>query len=92
MKAKDLGKLPLFILVSALFLVRPAATRPPSSSRLLSLPQEIPAKKPKSDYMSTLLSRNTNPLGFREDQMLKRLIRQGPVKWAVRAGARHILD
>ncbi len=82
-KAKALGKIPLFALLILLFPVLPAAT---------PTPQEIPAKKPKSDYMSTLLSRNTNPLGLREDQMTKKLLQQGRVKWAVRAGARHILD
>ena len=49
-------------------------------------------KKPPSDYMSTYLSRNTNPLGLREDQDLKRFLEQPIIKWAFRAEFRHILE
>ncbi len=55
-------------------------------------PQTAPAKKPNYDYMSTFLSRNTNPLGLKEDLTLKKLLKQSSAKWAVRAGKRHILD
>lgn len=55
-------------------------------------PQDYPAKKPRYDYMSTFLSRNTRPLGLKEDLTLKRLLNQHPIKWAIRAGERHILD
>jgi len=55
-------------------------------------PQNTPAKKPNYDYMSTFLSRNTNPLGLKEDLALKKLLKQSSAKWAVRAGKRHILD
>ncbi len=55
-------------------------------------PQTIPAKKPNYDYMSTFLSRNTNPLGLKEDLTLKKLLKQPSAKWAARAGKRHILD
>jgi len=55
-------------------------------------PQIAPAKKPNTDYMSTFLSRNTNPLGLKEDLTLKKLLKQSSAKWAVRAGKRHILD
>jgi hypothetical protein len=42
--------------------------------------------------MSGFLSRSTQPLGLREDPAIKKLLEQGPVKWAIRAGSRHILD
>lgn len=53
-------------------------------------PQSV--KKPKYDYMSTFLSRNTKPLGLKEDPALKRFLMQPTIKWAIRAGGRHMLD
>jgi hypothetical protein len=53
-------------------------------------PQEV--QKPKYDYMSTLLSRSTNPLGLKEDPATRRMLGQGAVAWAIRAGSRHVLD
>ncbi|MEW5900783.1 MAG: hypothetical protein AB1715_04915 [Acidobacteriota bacterium] len=58
----------------------------------LTSPQEYLAQKPKPDYMSSFFSRNTRPLGLREDLALKELLKQPGVKWAVRTGMRHILD
>lgn len=55
-----------------------------------SYPQST--KKPKYDYMSTILSRDTKPLGLKEDVALKKFLRQPTIKWAIRAGERHILD
>jgi len=55
-------------------------------------PPEYPAKKPKSDYMSSILGRNTRPLGLKEDLALRRLLRQPAIRWAVRSGHRHVLD
>jgi hypothetical protein len=58
-------------------------------------PQNEPAKKPKYDYMSTYLSslsRNTKPLGLKEDLVLKKLMKQPGIKWAIRSGKRHILQ
>jgi hypothetical protein len=55
-------------------------------------PQEYPAKKPKSDYMSSFFSRNTKALGLKEDLALKKLMKQPSIKWAVRTGIRHVLD
>jgi hypothetical protein len=54
-------------------------------------PQEFQTKRPK-DYMSSFFSRDTKPLGLKEDQALKRLLRQPAIKWANRTGIRHILD
>ncbi|OGD11552.1 MAG: hypothetical protein A2W20_04710 [Candidatus Aminicenantes bacterium RBG_16_66_30] len=53
-------------------------------------PQEV--QKPSYDYMSGLLSRNTRPLGLKEDPAARRMLGQGPVAWAIRAGSRHVLD
>jgi len=65
---------------------------PPLSQDLPVAPQEYPARKPKSDYMSQILGRNTKPLGLKEDLALRRLLRQPAIKWAIRAGQRHILN
>ncbi|MFZ2053198.1 MAG: hypothetical protein WAU81_03275 [Candidatus Aminicenantales bacterium] len=55
-------------------------------------PQEYPAKKPKYDYMSSFFSRNTKPLGLKEDLAVKKLLKQPAIKWAVRTGQRNILN
>ena len=54
-------------------------------------PQEFQSTKPK-DYMSSFFSRDTKPLGLKEDQALKKLLRESGTKWASRTGIRHILD
>ena len=54
--------------------------------------QEFPSQKPKYDYMSSFYSRNTKPLGLKEDVALRKLMRQPGIKWAVRSGIRHILN
>jgi hypothetical protein len=53
-------------------------------------PQDV--QKPNYDYMSTFLSRSTHPLGLKEDPAVRRMLGQGSVSWALRAGSRHILD
>jgi hypothetical protein len=65
---------------------------PPASFESPVAPQEYPAKKPKSDYMSSILGRNTKPLGLKEDLALRKLLRQPAIKWAVRSGQRHVLN
>ncbi|MEE9500981.1 MAG: hypothetical protein V3V48_02820 [Candidatus Aminicenantaceae bacterium] len=50
------------------------------------------SKKPKYDYMSTFLSRNTEPLGLKENIALKRFLEQPSIKWAIRSGKKHILN
>jgi hypothetical protein len=50
------------------------------------------SKKPKYDYMSTFLSRDTEPLGLKENIALKRLLEQPSIKWAIRSGKNHILN
>jgi len=54
-------------------------------------PQEFQSPKPK-DYMSSFFSRDTKPLGLKEDQALQKLLREPAIKWACRTGTRHILD
>lgn len=55
-------------------------------------PQNVPDKKPKYDYMSTFLNRSTNPLGLKIDPELEKLLTQPSIKWAIRAGFKHVLD
>jgi hypothetical protein len=50
------------------------------------------SRKPKYDYMSTFLSRDTEPLGLKEDIALKRFLEQPSIKWAIRSGKKHILN
>lgn len=70
---------------------RPAVLRPGArASSQEPPPQEI--QKPSYDYMSNLLSRSTHPLGLKEDPAVRRMLGQGPLPWAVRAGSRHVLD
>jgi hypothetical protein len=49
-------------------------------------------QKPRYDYMSTFLSRDTEPLGLRENVTLKRFLEQPSIKWAIRSGKKHILN
>ncbi|MDI6844973.1 MAG: hypothetical protein QME28_02425 [Candidatus Saccharicenans sp.] len=53
-------------------------------------PQEV--QKPKLDYMSTFLSRSTSPLGLKENEEIRRWLKQPKTAWAIRAGVRHILN
>jgi hypothetical protein len=60
------------------------------SSSAGSSHQEV--KRPESDYMNTLLSRNTKPLGLKENPRMTRFLNQPGIKWAIRASQRHILN
>jgi len=62
----------------------------PSQSAQEPPPQEV--RKPSYDYMGSFLSRSTNPLGLKEDPAVRRMLGQGSVSWAIRAGSRHILN
>ncbi len=53
-------------------------------------PQET--EKPKFDYMSSILLRNAKPLGLKDNVPLRRFLDQPSIKWAIRAGRRHILN
>jgi hypothetical protein len=48
--------------------------------------------RPGTDYMRDVLRRNTKPIGLKEDKLLQELLKQSNMKWAIRAGGRHILD
>jgi hypothetical protein len=62
----------------------------PSPGRLFAQ-ENVPGQKPAFDYMSSYLSRNTNPLGLEEDKEIRDLRVQPSIKWVVRAGWRHAL-
>ncbi|HSA97387.1 MAG TPA: hypothetical protein VLJ16_15155 [Acidobacteriota bacterium] len=69
----------------------PAGLRPGSQTAQQEPPRkEVP--KPSYDYMSNILSRSTHPLGLKEDPAARRMLSQGAVPWAIRAGSRHVLD
>ena len=53
-------------------------------------PQQI--QKPPSDYMSNYITRNTRPLGLKDNPLVREMLNQSSSQWAVRAGVRHILD
>jgi len=94
MRNKVLSTVFLFLLLS-LFLSYPKVYSFKNLSfakSLNSAPQNYPVKKPRYDYMSTFLSRNTKPLGLKEDLALKKLLSQSSIKWSIRAGERHILN
>jgi len=86
------GPLIIFLLLGASPVQESNPPPPPSSLDTPAAPQEYPVKKPKSDYMSSILGRNTKPLGLKEDLAMRKLLRQPAIKWAVRAGHRHILN
>ncbi|MHB8054394.1 MAG: hypothetical protein ACYDH3_04010 [Candidatus Aminicenantales bacterium] len=78
--------LPPLLLAAALGL---GQQTPPGDSD----PQETdPARRPATDYMRSLLSQNTKPLGVKVDKSLQRLMRQPTITWAARSSRRHILD
>ncbi len=58
----------------------------------ISHPQDVPPKKPKYDYMSTFLDRNTKPLGLKTDPELEKMLKQPSIKWAIRASSKHVLN
>jgi hypothetical protein len=72
-------------------LLGPQAVRPGSQTP----GQEPPPRevqKPSYDYMTGFLSRSAHPLGLKDDPVARRIMSQGPVAWAIRAGSRHVLD
>ncbi len=78
--------LPPLFLAAALGLAQ--TTAPPEKG----LQDADPAKRPTTDYMRSLLSQNTKPLGVKMDKSLLRLNRQPTIAWVARAARRHILD
>ena len=55
-----------------------------------STPQNT--QKQKFDYMSSILSRNTKPLGLKENVTLRKWLNQPSILWAMRSGNRQILN
>lgn len=95
---KKLGRVMclLFLLSIAFSRVSPERFRPALTPGLGTpghpAVQDYPPQKPKYDYMSSFYSRNTRPLGLKEDVALRRLMRQPGIRWAIRAGIGHILN
>jgi len=84
MRQKIIGWAFLF-LVQSLFLVLSLRGLNPAQ-------QSEPPKQQANDYMSNFLMRDTKPLGLKGDRRLEKLLKQPGIDWAIRAGARHILD
>jgi hypothetical protein len=94
MKKKLLSVFILFILLTL--------TSTPDSASIHAFPGIFAAtstdkapqntQKQKFDYMSSILSRNTEPLGLKENVSLRKWLNQPSIKWAVRSGVRHILN
>jgi hypothetical protein len=75
-----------------LLALEPPTARTGSQATSQDDPPQQEVQKPAYDYMSTYLSRSTNPLGLKEDPAARRMLGQGAVAWAIRAGSRHVLD
>jgi hypothetical protein len=97
MKKTLLMGMMIILLLPLLFFSNQQENPPPSKptpppETLPVPPQEFPAKKSKYNYMNSFFSRNTKPLGLKEDQALKKLLAQKSITWAIRTEIRHILD
>jgi hypothetical protein len=53
--------------------------------------QTVQEQNKETDYMTTLLERNPEPLGLKENPVLRRYLSQPPISWAIRAKKGHIL-
>jgi len=53
--------------------------------------QTVQDQEKETDYMTTLLERNPEPLGLKENPVLRRYLSQQPISWAIRAEKGHIL-
>ena len=85
MKNKTVGWIGLGILVLALTLAM-------APLRFAGEGDSQETQSQQDDYMSALLSRNTNTLGLEENPELQRLLRQPAIKWAVRSTRSHVLN
>jgi hypothetical protein len=47
--------------------------------------QTVQNQEKETDYMTTLLERNPEPLGLKENPVLQRYLSQPPISWAIRA-------
>lgn len=84
----------LFILVSLASSLFPLAgafsSITVSANNFIPVSQEV--SRPKYDYMSTILSRNTKQLGLKENKSLRKYLSQPSIKWAIRSEKGHILN
>ena len=81
--------MPIVLCVATLFLF-PSALADKTSFPGDDSPQIT--QKSREDYMSAFLERNTNPLGLKDDITLQKYMSQPEIKWAIRAGRRHLLN
>lgn len=55
-------------------------------------PSSQDTQRPRTDYMTTLLARSTQPLGLKDDPRLQKYLSQPGIKWAIRSSRRYILN
>ncbi len=82
----------LFVLTMLFLLPLSMSSGSPNKHRSTEASQSTKKPKYDYDYMSSILSRNTKPLGLKENVLLKKLLNQPSITWAIRAGGRHILN
>lgn len=93
MKKKLLFVIILCILMTSSVSPDCVSTSPFMESLATDNPDNVPqdTQKQKFDYMSSILSRNTKPLGLKVNVTLRKWLSQPSIKWAMRAGSNHIL-
>ncbi len=89
-RAKRVSSGALAAIAFSLLLGPQAGSPGPQTTAPEPPPKEV--RKPSYDYMNGILSRSTHPLGLKDDPAARRMLGQGPVAWAIRAGSRHVLD
>ena len=82
MKSKIITAVTLIFLISLITSIfkEKAVSATEYSLTALGAPYPQSTKKPKYDYMSTVLSRDTKPLGLKEDIILKKFLKQSNIK------------
>ncbi|MGB8959156.1 MAG: hypothetical protein WCC00_09145 [Candidatus Aminicenantales bacterium] len=89
-KARRVSSAALTAIAFSLLLGPQAGSPGPQTTSQEPPPREV--QRPSHDYMNGFLSRSTHPLGLKDDPAARRMLGQGPVAWAIRAGSRHVLD
>lgn len=89
-KAKRVSAGALAAIAFSLLLGPQAGSPGPQTTAQEPPPQKV--QKPSYNYMDNFLSRNTQPLGLKDDPAARRMLGQGPVAWAIRSGSRQVLD
>lgn len=88
---KKVGLLMLLIGIIPFFGESGFSSRAPKMIESAS-PEPQTIKKPEEDYISKFLSRNTEPLGLKENTALEKILNQPDITWACRAIERSILN